>query len=74
MSAHPWPATPVVVDCFTGRQYGSYCWHYSVVPDATCCKHGGGSCETCGTTNRRDHKHKTNGGKGLVARIPHRNT
>lgn len=38
-------------------------------PEVTVCKHGKGSCEACGTTNRRDVKHKTTGGKGVVGKL-----
>jgi hypothetical protein len=37
--------------------------------EPTVCKHGLGSCEECGTTNRRDAVHTTKGGKGTVGRI-----
>jgi len=36
------------------------------------CKHGKGSCEACGTTNRRDVAHTTEGGRGAVARLQNR--
>lgn len=35
----------------------------------TACKHGKESCETCGTSIRRDYPHKTSDGKGVIARI-----
>lgn len=35
----------------------------------TSCKHGPGDCEACGTTDRRDVKHTTRGGKGVVAAL-----
>lgn len=38
-------------------------------PTPTLCKHGLGSCETCGTTTRREARHTTSGGKGAVARL-----
>jgi hypothetical protein len=39
------------------------------VPDTTSCKHGTGSCETCGTSNDRDVRHRTKNGRGEVARL-----
>ena len=39
------------------------------VPTATSCKHGRGGCEECGTTDRRDARHATKGGRGVVARL-----
>jgi hypothetical protein len=39
------------------------------VPPRTACKHGKGECEVCGTSDLRDIKHTTKGGKGLVARL-----
>ena len=39
------------------------------VPSTTSCKHGLGSCEACGTTNRRDTFHTTKGGRGVVSRL-----
>ena len=44
-------------------------WHYEVVEPTTACKHGTEDCEACGTTSRRDAKHSTVGGKGLIGRI-----
>ena len=38
-------------------------------PSPTVCKHGEGSCEECGTTNRRDMPHTTVGGRGAVGRL-----
>jgi len=38
-------------------------------PAPTVCKHGEGSCEECGTTNRRDMPHTTVGGRGAVGRL-----
>ena len=35
----------------------------------TRCKHGSESCEQCGTTERRDFVHHTQGGQGSVARL-----
>jgi hypothetical protein len=39
------------------------------VPQNTACKHGLEDCEICGTTSRRDVRHATVGGKGLIARL-----
>ena len=75
MSTKPWPRQPVMVDCFTGAPYAGWNdWHMVELKPETCCKHGAGACETCGTTDRRDYLHKTVGGRGLVARIPNRRT
>ena len=38
-------------------------------PDQTCCKHGDGPCEECGTTNARDALHTTDQGRGVVSRL-----
>ncbi len=72
MSTKPWPKpAPEKYECFDDSPGAGWNdWYMSVIPPTTCCKHGDGSCEACGTTDRRDHKHKTLGGKGLVARIP----
>lgn len=37
------------------------------VPPSTACKHGRLSCEVCGTSDRRDAVHTTQGGAGKVA-------
>lgn len=37
--------------------------------DPTECKHGKGSCGECGTTNRRDAVHRTEGGLGAVGKL-----
>jgi hypothetical protein len=50
----------------SGRDFDG--WSVTL-PTPTRCKHGLGSCETCGTTNRRDEQHTTKGGRGLVARL-----
>lgn len=42
---------------------------YTVDKRTAGCKHGTGSCEICGTTIRRDHTHKTEGGTGTVGRM-----
>ena len=38
-------------------------------PESTVCKHGLGECETCGTTDRRDVPHRTEGGVGKVGAL-----
>lgn len=43
-----------------------------VVPNTAQCKHGLGDCETCGTTNRRDVLHTTEGGRGAVGKLVER--
>lgn len=48
---------------------GTHSWSYCILPDTTACKHGTHDCEICGTSSRRDVKHQTVGGKGLIARI-----
>lgn len=37
------------------------------ISHTTSCKHAPGSCEKCGTTDRRDALHTTRGGHGAVA-------
>jgi hypothetical protein len=37
--------------------------------ETTLCKHGKGSCEACGTSNRRDTVHTTKGGLGAVGKL-----
>lgn len=62
---HPWDRGPVEVDCFGG-------WSIELDPpekNNTTCKHGLEECERCGTTDRRDARHTTVGGRGLVARL-----
>jgi hypothetical protein len=72
MSTKPWPTPPPEkYDRFDDNPGAGWNdWYMSVIPPRARCKHGDGSCETCGTTDRRDYKHKTLGGKGIVARIP----
>lgn len=73
MCRHQWLRPPVRrhVDCFVGAVMDGTIdyWHFEVIVPTTCCKHGQDECERCGTTNRRDAKHRTIGGRGLVARI-----
>lgn len=80
----PDPPTPPSRDCFGGtdipgpplRDQGRmgqsgedmYGWG-TANPNPTLCKHGVGSCEECGTTNRRDSAHTTKGGRGAVGRL-----
>ena len=73
MSAKPWPPVPIAPEAFDAN-YPCCDWSFTIVKNCTCCKHGDGPCESCGTTNKRDYKHKTRGGKGVVARIPNRRT
>jgi hypothetical protein len=40
-----------------------------VIPDTTRCKHGTSDCKKCGTSNRRDVTHSTEGGRGKIARL-----
>ena len=49
--------------------HGTHAWSYCIVLPNTACKHGAKDCEICGTSSRRDVKHRTVGGKGLIARI-----
>ena len=42
---------------------------WDVVKPTTVCKHGEADCDKCGTSSRRDRKHKTMNGKGIVGRI-----
>lgn len=47
-------------------------WHYApltATEPVTRCKHGDGVCETCGTTDRRDAKHRTKNGRGVVGSL-----
>ena len=83
MPTKPWPNPPPLVDCFSGAGYPNeqvrdgprgqdiYGWGTVVEPTAVC-KHGTGSCEECGTTNRRDVVHTTQGGRGAVGRLRNR--
>lgn len=41
----------------------------SIPQDDTKCKHGTQSCEKCGTSEWRDVKHTTVGGKGVVGNL-----
>ena len=70
MSKHLWlrPPPNIYVDGFAGTMLDS--WHFEIIEPTTCCKHGHCECERCGTTNQRDCKHRTVGGRGVVARIP----
>lgn len=40
-----------------------------VVPPSTACKHGRYECDACGTSDRRDAVHTTQGGAGKIARL-----
>jgi hypothetical protein len=53
-------AQNVVTDCARG---------VFVATPAGPCKHSPANCETCGTHERRDVVHTTNGGRGVVGRI-----
>jgi hypothetical protein len=80
----PWLNPPRIVDCFSGadatpsplREEGRtgqsgvdiFGWGRTN-PAPTVCKHGEGSCEECGTTNRRDMPHSTTGGLGSIGRL-----
>jgi hypothetical protein len=33
------------------------------------CKHGNADCDSCGTSERRDVRHRTVGGRGVVGRL-----
>jgi hypothetical protein len=59
---YQWASNPSTFD-------GTHDWSYCVPPPKTACKHGLGDCEICGTSSRRDYRHKTVGGKGVIARI-----
>lgn len=75
MSPKPWPSGPTTPTCFDDSPGAGWNdWHMVPLEPRTCCKHGAGACETCGTTDERDYKHKTWGGRGLVAHIPRRRT
>ncbi len=43
-------------------------WNYEP-PPVTVCKHKRGDCAECGTTDRRDAVHTTQGGRGVVGRL-----
>lgn len=61
-----WPELPLPPspgDCWLGTP---------LPPEKVRCKHGKGSCETCGTTNRRDSVHTTEGGLGAVGKLRER--
>jgi predicted transglutaminase-like cysteine proteinase len=59
-----WPTIPAPYDYTGWGIEGS--WE---VPSNTACKHGHGSCEDCGTSDRVDRLHTTLGGVGLVGRL-----
>ena len=42
-------------------------WGPTTEQTQTSCKHRDGSCERCGTSDRRDAKHRTRSGRGVVA-------
>jgi hypothetical protein len=42
---------------------------YRVIPNTTTCKHKDGDCELCGTSNKRDVLHDTQGGVGKVGAL-----
>jgi hypothetical protein len=45
------------------------CQWLDPIPPVTACRHGKGDCARCGTTDRRDVKHSTIGGRGAVGRL-----
>ena len=69
MSTKPWPVVPGPPK-LPWDVDGYYVDVELRAPEATACKHGRDQCERCGTSDRRDGRHATVGGKGLVARIP----
>jgi len=73
MTTKPWPKNvnhgPIMNgDCFVYSSIEQDRIHESV-EDSTACKHGSGSCEICGTTDRRDVLHTTKNGRGSVGRL-----
>lgn len=45
-------------------------WNHSIIKENTKCKHDAGyGCDKCGTSQRRDVKHKTINGDGEIARL-----
>lgn len=83
MATKPWLSPPPLVDCFSGRpvhgtplrdtglkgETGQDIYGWGTPIPQTVCKHGEGSCEECGTTNRRDVRHTTEGGRGAIGRL-----
>ena len=84
MPTKSWPRPPAIVDCFSGARYpgqvplldgnqvgtlGQDIYGWGTPVPQTVCKHGEGSCEACGTTNRREVVHTTEGGRGAVGRL-----
>jgi hypothetical protein len=49
-----------------------WCEWWEPPPPVTCCKHGPGDCDACGTSDRRDARHSTIGGRGMVASLRER--
>lgn len=60
---------PNEIPMFDRRPNGEAPGYNSPKIPPSVCKHGEGSCEECGTTNRRDAVHTTTAGKGAVARL-----
>jgi hypothetical protein len=73
MSARPWPK----VKAIASTRVVAYAWDGPVTVverpaiefAEDLCRHGGGSCESCGVTDRRDFPHRTVGGRGAVGRL-----
>lgn len=51
---------------YVGTYIGCFSEMPSVRPSHLKCKHGDGSCEICGTSERTDIVHTTKKGKGVV--------
>jgi hypothetical protein len=65
---HPWP------ELSEKHYYPSadgvlICMWLEPDPPMVACKHDHDECERCGTTNRRDVKHRTINGRGAIARL-----
>ncbi len=68
MTRNPWPKVPKIDYPLVWDPQPS-CWEYGgpqVLQETPLCKHKTGSCETCGTTIRRDTAHITAEGMGSV--------
>lgn len=62
---HGWGSNPIS-DTSADTFIGDY---VEIDNSSSACKHKNKSCDKCGTTSRRDYKHKTINGKGIVGRI-----
>lgn len=69
MASFPRPPLPAFLEHDTDTGSGFDDLLPPVLKIARACKHGVLDCQACGTTERRDVLHTTQGGRGVVGRL-----